>query len=227
MKHILKELDALKCSEYLKYEFENSLYFSNKISYDFDFNQGKFYTILPNKINPEYPNPNYYDFKTGGIIYPFEKPPALTWIQQVNESEDIIMASSLEYIQSNISHSICLEDSISKADSPRIKNSTYKYYMIENRIFYLIDKNFSSEEIKNDFNSSANYGFICIMLNIQGGLDSLNMHVGEELLETAKDKIFKSINSFYVEIYDNESYLIWVSNNDTSFLDIIRKNLGD
>jgi hypothetical protein len=47
------------------------------------------------------------------------------------------------------------------------------------------------------------------------------------MTEVAKDAIFKNINSFFIEIYDEESYLLWVSNNDTSFLGIIRKNLGN
>ena len=48
-------------------------------------------------------------------------------------------------------------------------------------------------------------------------------NTGEKLQDIAKEEIFKSIGSFYFDIYDDESYLIWVKDPGKSeFFHILR-----
>jgi hypothetical protein len=64
------------------------------------------------------------------------------------------------------------------------------------------------------------------MFNIRSGLISFDLKPLTELNNNVKEEIYRNINSFYIDIYDDESYLIWISNSDTTFLDILKKKLG-
>lgn len=226
MELILKELDNLKCTKYIKERLNNMLYFSDRIARDVDFNQGNFYIIVPEKVNPQYPNPDYYDFQRGGVIFPFEREEGVTVMEHINETENIVWTSSLEYIQSNMFHAICLEDYNARLDFSYVKNAGRKYYLINNRLFYLLDNSVAIEAINDAFYTVVGYGFMCLILNIQQGLDALNVTHGQELQDVSKERIFQSIDSFYVDVYDDESYLIWVKDaKESKFLEVLSKKI--
>lgn len=226
MKITLKELDNLRCTDYVKQHLDGMPYLSNRIAHDIDFNSGRFYVIIPENINPEYPVPDYYDFGTGGRIYPFHREDGETVRQQINESEDLIREAAIEYINADLSNCLCLEDFNAKPHYPYIINSKREYYLIEDNILYLIDNKMTLEEIDGDFNSSIGYGFICMTLNIPKGLNTLSLTTNKTISDEAKDFIFRSINSFFIEIYDNESYLIWVKDPEENyFFDILNKKM--
>lgn len=226
MKIILKELNNLRCTEYVKQELDGMPYFSNRISHDIDLHSGKFYVIIPEIINPDYPVPEYYDFRTGGRIYPFHREDGQTIQRQINESEDLIRESALEYINADLSNSLCLEDFNADPHYPYIVTSKRKYYLIGDNMFYLIDNKMNLAEIESDFNSSIGYGFICMTLSIPNGLNTLNLITAKAMSNEAKELIFKSINSFFIEVYDNESYLIWVKDpGENLFFNILTKKI--
>lgn len=225
MKLTLIELDGQRCAEYVHKRFENMSYFSNQISNGFDFSDGKFYTIVPDQINPHYPSPDYYDFEVGGRIFPFIRTNESTQ-QHFNMGEEVVFKSSLEYVNANSSNCICLEDYNASPEAPYIKRLNHKYYLIDNRLIYLIDTNLSKEDYDNSVNSAVGYGFAGFILRIPSGLKGLDILPYSGINQVSKELIFASINSFYFEIYDEESYLIWVKKDDKSFFEILSNNVG-
>jgi hypothetical protein len=226
MELILKELDNQKCTQYVKYKFEKLSYFSDRMSHDFDFNQGTFYTIIPRHVNPDYPDPAYYEFETGGRIFPFKREEGMSSQLHINYSEEVMMESIFRYLKADRSNCICLEDYSADPDFPYVKKSGMEYYLINNKIFYLIDNKLGSEEINKSFASALGFGFVCLILHLHNELSGLELNPHAEMNGNAKEKLFKSIDSFYIEVYDEESYLIWIKDVEKSqFFEILSEKV--
>jgi hypothetical protein len=223
---ILKALDNKNCTEYVKRQLERMSYFSDRISHDFNFDQGDFYIIIPEQVNPDYPDPAYYDFEIGGRIFPFKREEGESIQQHINYSDEIMMESIFEYIKTDTSNCVCVEDYDADPNFPYIKNAEREYYLINDKIFYLMDNKLCPKEIKYNFASAVGFGFICLVLQVPNGLSALELHARTEMNAAAKEEIFKNIDSFYMEVYDEESYLIWVKNPGKSlFFNILSKKV--
>lgn len=166
MRLILKEINNLKCINYLKGRLDEMLYFSKAISHELSLNNGKFYTIIPGDANEKY----LYDFEIGGRIYPYKREEGVSIQQVINHSESIIITSLHEYVSSDKSHCICLEDYTAKPIHKYVQESGRLYYLIDDRIFYLIDDTYSLEEIDQYFNWANSFGFLCMVLKMPSGL---------------------------------------------------------
>jgi hypothetical protein len=218
----LKVLNKLKCSEYIKQSLMGMLFFSDKISHELDLNHGTFYTLAPKDVREE----DLYNFEIGGRVYPFKREEGELIKQLKNKGDNIIMGSLVECIKSDPFHSLCFEDYSADPGFPYIIKSNRQYFLIDNKVFYLIDSSLQDEEIRRYFNWVRGYGFLGMLLKMNTGLDRLNINVGKELSDLAKGDIFKSINSFFVEVYDGESYLLWINNREgETFLDILTRKI--
>lgn len=224
MKLVLRELDSSKCIEYLKSRFDGMLYFSNAISHELNLGNGKFYTITPKDINEEY----LYDFEVGSRIYPYKREEGELIKQVINHSDNIIIKSLHEYVITNKSHCICLEDYSADPAAQYVINSNRLYYLIDNKMYYLIDDTFSLEETKTYFNWAGGFGFLCALLKIPLGLRSLSLDPYSTLNDSSKKVIFDGINSFLFEIYDGESYFLWIDYKEGgAFLDILNNGVNE
>lgn len=222
MELLLRELNSFKCIEYLKGRLDKMLYFSNAISHLLNFGNGKFYTIIPKGANEQY----LYDFEIGGRVYPYKREEGEFIKQVINHSENIIKTSLHEYVTTSKSHGICLEDYSSDPAFEYMINSNRQYHLIDNRVFYLIDNTFTFEEMKTYFNWAGGFGFLCALLNIPDGLRSLGLKPRTTLNDSSKKAILNSINTFFIETYHEESYLIWIDDKEGSdFLDLLHKGI--
>ena len=184
---------------------------------------GKFYTIVPNNVKEEH----LYDFEIGGRVYPYKREEGTSIQQVINHSDNIVIRSLHEYVIKNRSNCICIEDYSADPTYKYVRDSDRQYYLIDNRIFYLIDDSYSLEEIKQYFNWANSFGFLCMLVKISSGLPFLRLHQHATINDFSKRKIFNGINSFLIEIYDGESYLLWIDDIDGGFfLDILNKRIN-
>jgi hypothetical protein len=211
----LKELDNARCAEYIKDRLKNLVYFSARMSRELNFSEGTFYTIIPDDINPAFPVPDYYEFRWGGRIFPWSKEEDVNIVQVFNHAGGIITESANEYVNGQASHWACVEEFI---ESPGSKWLNRDYYVADNKVVHLIN----AIEPDSNFLEYGNWGFNCLLLE----LDLVEGMPGQELAPEMLGKIYQSIRAFYVEVYDEESYLIWIKHpQENPFLKILEQNI--
>jgi len=223
MNLVIKELDFNKCYHFMKEEFGNELRFTELFFSKHQLEAGDFFTVVPDNVRVE----SLYEFKTGGKIYPFYRPANVTVMPVRNDGENIFKSSVIDYLFQSNNHFIGIEDYSAATNSNYIKENNLKYHLLSNgHLFYLLNNNFTPSEVLKHYWFSKGYLFLCSILKLPGNSDFLLSH--KELSDyNMENYILPGTISFFIEVYDGEGYLLWVSRQDDSFLKLIKEQLSN
>lgn len=207
MKLCIKELNTAKCVKYIREDIPGEMLLSSLIKDKLSHEKGKYYTIVPENTNET----DLYSFEIGGKVYPFMRIEDMNERKVVNKSEDVLLATLVKYVQGDQDLFFGIEDYSADTGFPYFVNSNRKYHLINDRIYYLIDKTHSSEEILRHIKWASGYGFLCATLEFKHGLNLLVKAMIDEVTnKEITPSLIEIVNSFFVEIYDGEGYLIWL-----------------
>ena len=221
MKLILRKLDFKRCFSYFKSEYSEGLFFSQKITKEAYLKEGDFFTIVPDNVKGE----NLYKFQLGGLIYPFYRPPEVTVMRVRNDSNIIVDSSLIEYVSKSNTHFSGLEDFSDDPNLDIVSNHGLKYCLLQNsKLFYWVDYKSTSEEFAKYKRKIRDYLSLCLLLKLPSRFfDSMPDNHSDDRIT---NQIFDGIISFFVEVYDGEGFLLWVSQKDHSFLKLIKNKIS-
>ena len=223
MKLILTELNNEPCAEYIKENFTGDLFFSDSIANRFQLSLGSFYTIVPEGTSQEH----LYNLSVGGCVVPFRKELIENSVMQVhNLAEPYVKDTLYRNIKEGSGNCICLEDFSADLSFSSFIEAKRTYYLVNGRVCYLLDKEYDWNAFLKYYNAASGYGFICILTSLPGSMPLAGIKKRQEISEELKKKLMAELTVFLVEIYDGESYLIWISNvKGHYFLEELRKSL--
>jgi len=217
---ILKDLKIDVVSRYLKHKLLDEMRFSSLVSEKLDFKKGSFYTIVPEGLAEK----ALYNFKYGGYVYPFKKEAYQTLVKTENIAKNILLKSIYQFLSLSKTNCLGIEDFNADPNSSYIKKANLKYSIVDDRLFYLLDKSYTYKDIVQYLNISGGYIFYGLFLNFKEfEIEGLKNGYYKQMLEENINVIFNSIEALFLEVYDGESYVFWLKNDQSDLKEILLK----
>ncbi|MBS1586557.1 MAG: hypothetical protein JSS82_13540 [Bacteroidetes bacterium] len=199
------ELDKEKCNAFLLDRFGGWLYFISKIVDQSCNERGKFFCFASSDSTIE----EVYDFNTAKSSQIFPDP------------EDVIINYVVKYLSSGSNHCLIAEDGMFDATSPFFVSSKRHYYLVNDIIFYALEKGAKEENIRKVFSYFGGYGFFPFLTS----LDFEKITQGQNIDDEIAEEILNNVSVFFTPIYDDTSYLIWINNGHIEFLEQVKRQL--
>lgn len=219
---ILANLIYDKVVPYVREKLIGEMYFSSLIATDFDLNKGDFFTVIPNNL----PEDVVYRFDNGGYVYPFKRNEGETVVKTENVSREILDLFINQFISTEKSNCLGLEDFSASPNAPYVKKSNMKYSIIGDRLFYLLDNEYPYDAISRYLNFAGGYIFLGFFLNLNDtDIEKVKNGSFNEMPKEVLDAIYQGIEGFFLEVYDGESYLFWIKKDRKDILQLLQQSI--
>jgi hypothetical protein len=201
-----KDVTGLAAFKYLRKQLDMGISLSQSVN-KLPIEDGEVYSFVPVGTSDE----ALYNFEFGGI-YPFDKDELKsTQLSLVrNDARPVVLNEIQSYIIENEENCCIFEEPNASPDFPWVKASRMEFIHLNNEeMFFFFDKkNSAIEKVKEAFNTSEAYIFLCALstLNIS---EHAQFEAFKEITIASLELFVKDIRSFFVRAYDGEGYLMW------------------
>lgn len=186
-------------------------YFADEIVAGDILKGGEFYVVAPEDADIK----KLYDFNYGGRIFPRGDIETVNGheVEKVeNYGEPTVKSMIKGFLLKGENNYVLFEDYLSKSTDKWIEVEKPNYYTINNEILYLLTTP-NIDEVDRYYNLANNFHFMPIMFQYE--LPKMGPKSDIGLYSKA---IVNNIQVLFYEIYDGESFLIWVKSEETNFI---------
>lgn len=172
---------------------------SSKIVKQIDFNEGKFFIILPTVIDQS----KLYDFPNGGIIKPIYHHSKMQTYGVIHTMHWPVSQLLYNLIQSKRNSCLIIEDCICKSSDPNIEIQNAKLLSYGSEVYQYLDQSNSVKDIHLTLRVSEQVWHSFAVLTSK--VKSLQPMLTEENLEFFS----KQAQTIIAGAYDGEAFIIW------------------
>lgn len=202
MKLKLIELKHDACKDYIYKEIEGIGHVFNLIAVNDKIRAGRFFVIAPTGTVES----NLYNFQYGGQLFSSDVP--------IKKIENIIVTVIENFVNKDDNSWLILEDHMSSKNDDWINSKNPIYYLADKNIVYLVDKGYSREDIVKYYRLADAYPFMLLLSKVK-----INTPVPQNsITQTEINELLDNLQCVFFQVYDKESFLIWVNDREDECL---------